>query len=155
MNQDVKKMWLEALRSGEYEQTKGKLHRTEVDDVDEEEGITVGYCCLGVLCDLAVKEGVAERRTGPYGREEFGDFQTDDIYGGLTSDAVLPRRVMEWAGLSDANPDVELSTFPDLHAKVMETDAYMRGPREKASLATINDAGGTFPEIADVIEAVL
>lgn len=36
---EVKQAWLEALRSGEYCQTKGQL-------VDEH-----GYCCLGVLAE--------------------------------------------------------------------------------------------------------
>ena len=40
MNKDVKKMWVEALRSGEYRQA-----RTQLRDGDS-------LCCLGVLCDL-------------------------------------------------------------------------------------------------------
>ena len=40
MNREVKKRWVAALRSGEYEQTAGKLR-------DE-----VGFCCLGVLYDI-------------------------------------------------------------------------------------------------------
>lgn len=46
MNQEVKKMWVEALRSGEYQQ--GKHHLND----------NGKFCCLGVLCDLAVKDGV-------------------------------------------------------------------------------------------------
>jgi hypothetical protein len=37
MNEQIKQRWIEALRSGEYEQTQGRLR-------DE-----TGYCCLGVL----------------------------------------------------------------------------------------------------------
>lgn len=37
--------WLAALRSGEYRQAPGALQA----------GDTSGFCCLGVLCDLAVK----------------------------------------------------------------------------------------------------
>lgn len=43
MNENAKKL-VEALRSGEYEQTGGRLR----DDS--------GYCCLGVACDLYTKE---------------------------------------------------------------------------------------------------
>ncbi len=43
---NVAKMWLKALKSGEYKQTNGRL---------QENG---RYCCLGVLTDLAVKNGV-------------------------------------------------------------------------------------------------
>ena len=37
-----RKLWVEALRSGKYKQTKEALKRK-----------TGGMCCLGVLCDLA------------------------------------------------------------------------------------------------------
>lgn len=47
MNQHVKKMWVDALRSGEYKQNcNGVLH---------DEG-TDTFCCLGVLCDVYRKE---------------------------------------------------------------------------------------------------
>ena len=48
MNPEVKKRWLAALRSGEYAQTTGKLHRLDP-DVFEPNDIPAGYCCLGVL----------------------------------------------------------------------------------------------------------
>ena len=37
---------LDALRSGEYEQTDGTLKARRRDE-------TVGYCCLGVMCDVS------------------------------------------------------------------------------------------------------
>ena len=40
MDAEIKRKWVEALRSGKYAQTKSHLR-------DEH-----GYCCLGVLCDL-------------------------------------------------------------------------------------------------------
>jgi len=44
---DVKK-WVEALRSGEYEQGKGILC------MDDEISGDWKYCCLGVACDIFV-----------------------------------------------------------------------------------------------------
>lgn len=41
MNAEIKAKWIEALRSGKYEQGRGRL-RSEDNK----------YCCLGVLCDL-------------------------------------------------------------------------------------------------------
>lgn len=41
MDPELKAKWIEALRSGEYKQCRGKLHKE-----------LVGYCCLGVLCDI-------------------------------------------------------------------------------------------------------
>ncbi len=40
MNPDIKEDWLEALRSGEYEQGRYYLDRSDK------------QCCLGVLCDV-------------------------------------------------------------------------------------------------------
>lgn len=49
MDEAVKNAWTTALRSGEYVQGKGTLRRTHQD------GSEASYCCLGVLCDLAVQ----------------------------------------------------------------------------------------------------
>lgn len=45
---EVYELWLKALRSGEYQQTTGRLRKS---------GPDAGFCCLGVLCDLARKDG--------------------------------------------------------------------------------------------------
>ena len=50
MNKEVKQQWVAALRSGEYKQGKNALRR-------QYEGEDAEFCCLGVLCDLAVKAG--------------------------------------------------------------------------------------------------
>ena len=41
MNKEIKQKWIEALRSGKYKQTRGKL-----------KGRNGAFCCLGVLCDI-------------------------------------------------------------------------------------------------------
>lgn len=46
MNQEIKIKWLEALRSGKYQQGEGQL-RTQDNK----------FCCLGVLCDIVKPEG--------------------------------------------------------------------------------------------------
>jgi hypothetical protein len=38
--EENRKLWVEALRSGEYKQTKSNLRTTE------------GFCCLGVACEV-------------------------------------------------------------------------------------------------------
>ena len=43
--EEVVKLWVAALRSGEYEQAQGQLWSGD------------GFCCLGVLCDLAARDG--------------------------------------------------------------------------------------------------
>lgn len=45
MNKEVARKWVEALRSGKYQQASGALRRA-----------SGGMCCVGVLCDLYVRE---------------------------------------------------------------------------------------------------
>lgn len=49
MNNEIKKEWVTALRSGNYKQ--GKSHLRNLDD---------SYCCAGVLCDILVRKGSGE-----------------------------------------------------------------------------------------------
>lgn len=72
MNEEVKTLWLEALRSGEY--TQGEF-RLKTDLAAGE----VQFCCLGVLCEIAVKEGVISKYNGERGG--------------------TPDKVAKWAGL--------------------------------------------------------
>lgn len=51
MNREVTQAWVDALRSGDYRQTRGVLSRVDMDG-------SKGFCCLGVLCNLAVKAGL-------------------------------------------------------------------------------------------------
>ena len=127
MNEEVKKLWVDALRSGEYGQTKGVLHRTE--EVRDDD-LPVGYCCLGVLCDVAIKAGVQVRVDVDI---EHGNAHYDGDW------MALPESVKNWAGLKVSSPAV-----PFGHEDCLE------------SLAELNDeAGLNFDEIADLIEASL
>lgn len=44
MNPEIKQKWVEALRSGKYNQTEVSLKDCQ------------GHCCLGVLCEIRCKE---------------------------------------------------------------------------------------------------
>ena len=115
--QEVRKKWVEALRSGEYKQGRGALNKDNK------------FCCLGVLCDLAVKEGVIPPPTkgtiSPYYLYGTGDHKVS---------GVLPQEVMDWVGArSGAGEFWE--------------------PRYR-TLAGINDSDdSTFEEIASIIES--
>ena len=126
MNEDVKALWLTALRSGEYQQTTGTLQNSE------------GFCCLGVLCDLAVKQGVEVSVTK-------AEYTSAYIYGGCMS--TLPRSVREWAGMDDSGSLVDVIEVAEYeHDEEVDVEyAY--------SLIDLNDgAGYNFSQIADVIE---
>lgn len=114
MNEEIKAQWLTALRSGEYAQGSQRLRRA--DDT---------YCCLGVLCDLAVKANVIPAPEASY---NGGSYE----YGANLNSAFLPREVSQWA---------DVDRFGQQHDNGTSHD-----------LAKMNDDGATFETIADVIE---
>ncbi len=125
MNPEIKATWIEALLSGKYKQTRQTLRRSEPDAGGRQMD---SYCCLGVLCELAVEEGVIDPPQpfeGPIGGKRW-------MYGRATSVALLPREVMDWAGLVENNP-----TAGDF------------------SLSHYNDRGKSFESIAQIIEEYL
>ncbi len=130
LNPRIKKLWLESLRSGEYTQGEGRLRRNDK------------HCCLGVLCELAVVEGIIEKPgLDRLGRETY-------LYGLQADDSNLPKAVSYWANLSsrDGLLPVEIKTG----TKIGNTGRITQG--SIGSLMTMNDSGFTFLEIADVIE---
>ena len=84
MNQDVKSLWVDALRSGEFTQGKGAL-RTKDNK----------YCCLGVLCELYLRQ-----------TNDDVSWKYDDVflgYGLYGEKAVLPNKVIKWSGIVNYN----------------------------------------------------
>lgn len=76
MNENAKK-WVAALRSGEFRQGKYQLCCGEQ------------YCCLGVLCEIAIRNGVDVRISEHDGCKRYDSLEYD-----------LSERVMKWAGLA-------------------------------------------------------
>ena len=77
MKANIKKRWIAALRSGKYQQTKGRLRRVR--------GGKITHCCLGVLGELyceATKQSWNNREV--------------NLKQGLSL------RVQNWAGLPDS-----------------------------------------------------
>lgn len=132
MNQTVRKLWTDALRSKKYKQGKGRLTYTE------HHRKTRKNCCLGVLCDLAVKEGVIPK---PVARDTLAAGEVKFAYGATGAICNLPIEVVEWAGLSTSDPFVWYTN---------DSDGNNNSP-----LSCVNDAGVKFGEIADLIDAQL
>lgn len=128
-NQENIRKWVEALRSGTYAQTIGRL------------ADNVGFCCLGVACEVAIANGVAlsKRQT----ESLAGTFEY--AYGPEWSEGELPDIVAEWLGFYDEGDD-EYSHATDPSLPTTEHPTY--------SCASWNDeAKATFSKIADLIEA--
>lgn len=126
MREEVKDKWVEALRSGKYEQGIGYLHDLTNDK----------FCCLGVLCDVAVREGL-QVKVGSLPVQFAGisdepmRVSTFDLASG-----VLPESVREWADLKGTDPDF----YPHYDDESPDT------------CASLNDGGYSFEEIAERIE---
>lgn len=83
MNERVKRLWLKALRSGEYKRGTAYLKNGN------------RFCCLGVLCDLYLKEH-PEAEWSRLDGCNSSCISTDED----THNAVLPVIVREWAGMN-------------------------------------------------------
>lgn len=124
MKANIKELWVQALRSGKYQQGRAWLH-----NADENE-----YCCLGVLCEVAKENGVEMSV-----RTETKGFDTVTLYD--THSQFLPPSVCEWAGLhAEESPTVQAQ------------NPYT-GEENQYTLVDLNDEWQwSFNKIADIIE---
>lgn len=76
MKQEIADLWIQALKSGEYKQTRRALRQGDA------------FCCLGVLCDLHSKHS---------GEKWYMDQSGDGWY--LHNTGLLPEPVFTWAGM--------------------------------------------------------
>lgn len=112
----ARRMWVRALRSGKYHWGKEQLHPTD----DK-------HCCLGVLCEVAIKQGVITS------------------YNPHTS--YLPTAVKKWVGLNSTNrdfyaPRYRIDTLAELN------DESKRNPFKQIARMIENKSPGLFEEEA-------
>lgn len=127
-----RKLWTDALRSGEYQQGKGCLCHVP------EQGVPT-FCCLGVACEVAIKNGVEVETRIAFNFKR---------YGGLSS--YVPEQVKEWLGLaSDCGyyGARNLDQYFD-HALYRDNDTYSKPFVVLADIIESNPKGlwaeGTF-----------
>lgn len=121
MNPQVKEKWVEALRSGKYVQGVGVLRKQDT------------YCCLGVLCDLYLKE-----HPEPWNEWHKDYFMEDGRFKFMGRTFALPESVRLWAELDYDDPVVRVP-----------------GTTNRDNLSNINDRGTNFHAIAGMIEEQL
>lgn len=127
MNREIADRWIARLRSGQDVQGAGCLHSA----------LDGAKCCLGILTEIAVNDGVIEpgvrhRRSGFSARFYYANTTQNDI-----ESAILPLDVLTWAGMNTATGILPF----DLTGRV-----------DEASLSYLNDEGFTFDQIADIID---
>lgn len=139
MNPEVKAKWIDALRDPNAVQTTGTLEVCQ--------GKNKGQCCLGVLMEVAYKDGVIQphqrrRHVNPNGQVIYQYWSA--MIGGW-EDGTLTPEVVEWAGLSGSNPEITVPTGE-------YTDEY-GDEVEEIELSEANDSMKMpFSAIADAIE---
>ena len=92
MKADIKQRWIDALRSGKYEQGRGALRTGDT------------FCCLGVLCDIHKPEGWKFCQGGGDVARQWG---YEDFNGDGERNDVLPPHVKRWAGLELQSPEIK------------------------------------------------
>ncbi len=127
---DLLTKWIAALRSGKYEQGKGKLKRTCNGETS--------YCCLGVLCEIAGLDS----RISVTDIDEITEFHFPREDGKLTSYGVasLPYAFAKALGI-DSMGDVIGNKGDPLYVMNDANEARFSGVRHH-----------TFVEIADILE---
>jgi hypothetical protein len=144
---EVRTAWVAALRSGEFTRTTGKLTRVD----GGPNGAPVGHCCLGVLCELARRDGVPLLVSDD---RALGVRRYDGV------DDLLPVAVRAWAELNEPDPSVDVSVVADVTDDVDLLDDIGlideddQGNQGNLTLSTLNDhPSGSFAVIAAALEA--
>lgn len=143
-----KPLWIDALRSGKYEQ--GHLRLRTADDK---------YCCLGVVCDLVSKLPNIEGRFEWTPTSNFGTYFHDTI-NHKTNILLLPKSIR-----FDGLPKEYIQQYCDdeneygIKVKVPYNLLFkddMDTSLDTVTLVDLNDTYNfTFDQIADVIEKYL
>lgn len=125
MKPEIKKLWIEALNSGKYQQGRTFLHKGDK------------FCCLGVLCELYCKKVSNIRKLRKETNIRKLHTETKYSYAGRSSN--LPDVVSIWAGI-----EIE-TTIPTGIGRYSDEGSF-------TSLSFLNDSGTPFKEIAEVID---
>jgi hypothetical protein len=126
-----RKKWVAALRSGRYKQTKEMLRDK------------TGYCCLGVACQLALRDPEIKKH---FKWEAFGDSMSfvskEDTMDPERTE--LPDVVQNWLGLSSASGNFQANKVRGDYGELIQLSG---------SLAVLNDSRDmSFKDIAAFIE---
>lgn len=140
MNIRIKELWIKALRSGEFRQTK---HDLKTDD---------GYCCLGVLCELYRIENGGEWVPRPKktfkGDKKLHSYKLKHDHG--NADRVLDYFIADWAGFKKF--ELNKRTLDELGKPAYVPMVNVSTGGKGYLLSEINDNGGSFDFIATLIE---
>jgi hypothetical protein len=144
MDTEAKRAWVEALRSGKYEQGEGALKIERLDAPPQ-------FCCLGVYCDIAPElewhNGTAVIVGSDLSQPEHDDdwdpereYYSDHEDGSFFGTTELPTDLLDALGLTE-DDQVRL---------IHKNDGYTRNAYARPEWQ--DERKHTFAEIADWIE---
>jgi len=90
----IKKLWLDALRSGKYKQAEGTLRK--------EDG---SMCCLGVLCEVIRQD--QKKGTWPKLNEEQSYHHQKFVFRGVGPDGLPPSTINTLVGMDIGNTEAK------------------------------------------------
>lgn len=103
-NKENIRKWVDALRSGEFKQGTGRLRTGD------------SYCCLGVACEIAKREGVDLRTATSVRMVNDDEGSTETIHYYDDQSGYPPTAVGDWLGVGRRNPHVGVANGVDLSA---------------------------------------
>jgi hypothetical protein len=160
MDQNIKQEWIEALESGKYRQGSGQL-KGFTSTTEDFKQCDIGFCCLGVLCDILAPKGFGYWHTESYigldGKViPDDDVQFEFVAGTSVDNGVLPLFLAEAVGLNQ-NPIIMWDELPEEAKNWLRQWLRQKDLDDHVNydLAELNDAGMPFEIIAKVIRKCL
>lgn len=130
VNEDRVKLWIQALRSGEFTQANGYLEKP----VDKDGVKVTGNCCLGVAQHVALRNGWTPR-----------DIHPDDLDWGAASMNEEAARWFGFSGITLSDPFLGNHELPNVeNGGTYTTDVHC--------VEANDDFGWDFDQIADALE---
>lgn len=132
-NRRAMQLWHDALLSGNFKQGNGMLAQRLPNNGD------MRFCCLGVVCELAIADGVPMKRVEKPATEECPAHLSYD-----GADSFLPQSAAEWLGIDVSKQvqgermfDVPLAYLGDVKpfgdSAVSANDAFNRSFKDIAA----------------------
>lgn len=144
MDRQKAEKWIEELRSKKYVQGAAYLRQVDRDETER-------YCCLGVFCEMAVEAGII---LAPYYMEPMNGRRIYEYHSrdGQRWSGTMGPDVSLWGGFSlpPGLDDADMR-YPGDGSFTM-SGVSTSGPwSQQVTLASLNDDGLTFDQIADII----
>lgn len=144
MKSEIKKLWVDALRSGNYPQAHDVMFRSQ-EAAEYNEDSQAGYCCLGVLASIYCEQ------TG----KDFEDYAWNECI----NETPQGQEFFDWLGVeynAHSSPNLSSGDKPYNPIVCKGEDIEHAFAADEIRIAALNDSRSyTFSQLADLIEEKL